>query len=260
MQATAEPIITVRNLNVSFLMQKHGLNSLRDFIFSLGMRGLFEKRRVLHDINFEVYRGECLGILGRNGSGKSTLLRAIAGIMRPESGEVVVRGEPAPLMALGSGLEPELSGMENIRLIGTLMGFSSREIKNMVEPVAAFSELTHEELSMQVKRYSTGMMARLTFSIAISSIPEILIVDEALSVGDLDFRLKCAQRIREIKAAGSTILFVSHHIEEVKNICSRALFIEGGRIAMQGEVNAVCDYYVKHRQRERMERRQSFGM
>ena len=154
-------------------------------------------------------------------------------------------------MALGVGLEPELSGYENIKLVGTLMGLSRTDLKNSIDAIIDFSELTPDEIEMQVKRYSSGMMARLAFSIAVANLPEILIIDEALAVGDLGFRQKCAKRINEIKASGSTIIYVSHHLEEIKNICTRAIFMDEGKIAVEGDVNMVCEYYVSHQQRRK---------
>lgn len=246
-----EIVIEANKLTVSFLVQRHGINNIKDFIITMGVKSPFEHKLVLKDLDLTIYRGECLGVMGRNGCGKSTLLRTIAGIMKPDSGTITVKGSVAPLMALGVGLEPELSGYENIKLVGTLMGLSRSELKNSIDAIIDFSELTRDEIEMQVKRYSSGMMARLAFSIAVANLPEILIIDEALAVGDLGFRQKCARRINEIKASGSTIIYVSHHLEEIKNICTRAIFMDEGKIAVEGDVNMVCDYYVSHQQRRK---------
>ena len=245
-----EIIIEAKNLSVNFLIQRHGINNIKDFIITMGVKSPFEKKNVIKDLDLVVYKGECLGILGRNGCGKSTLLRTIAGIMKPDEGSITVKGDVAPLMALGVGLEPELSGHENIKLVGTLMGLSRSELKNSIESIIDFSELTQDEIDMQVKRYSSGMMARLAFSIAVANLPEILIIDEALAVGDLGFRQKCARRINEIKSQGSTIIYVSHHLEEIKNICTRALFMEDGKIVLSGDVNEICYYYQTHLKRK----------
>ena len=239
-------VIEAKDLTVSFLIQRHGINNIKDFIITMGVKSPFEKKTVLKDLNLTVYKGECLGVMGRNGCGKSTLLRTIAGIMKPDSGVIRVKGAVAPLMALGVGLEPELSGLENIKLVGTLMGLTSKELKGSLSAIIDFSEFTDAEIEMQVKRYSSGMMARLAFSIAVANIPEILIIDEALAVGDLGFRQKCARRINEIKSAGSTIIYVSHHLDEIKNICTRAIFMEDGKIAAEGNVEMVCEYYATH--------------
>ncbi len=245
-----EIIIEAKNLSVGFLIQRHGINNIKDFIITMGVKSPFEKKNVLHDLNLKVYKGECLGVMGRNGCGKSTLLRTIAGIMKPDAGSIIVRGSVAPLMALGVGLEPELSGLENIKLVGTLMGLTKKELKQSLDAIVDFSELTDDEIDMQVKRYSSGMMSRLAFSIAVANTPEILIIDEALAVGDFGFRQKCATRINEIKASGNTIIYVSHHVDEIKNICTRAIFMESGTITMEGDVNEVCEYYKTHLKRK----------
>lgn len=242
-------IIEAKKLTVSFMIQRHGIDSIKDFIITMGVKSPFEKKTVLRELNLTVYEGECLGVMGRNGSGKSTLLRTIAGIMQPDSGSITVNGNVAPLMALGVGLEPELSGYENIKLVGTLMGLTNRELKNQMSAIIEFSELLPDEIDMQTKRYSAGMLSRLAFSIAVASTPDILIIDEALSVGDLGFRQKCARRINEIKEAGSTIIYVSHHLEEIKNICTRAIFLEDGKIAIDGDVDEVYKYYKTHMKR-----------
>lgn len=246
METKREIIIEAKKLSVSFLIQRHGINNIKDFIITMGVKSPFEKKTVLKDLDLTIYRGECLGVLGRNGCGKSTLLRTIAGIMTPDGGTLTVKGNVAPLMALGVGLEPELSGLENIKLVATLMGLTKKEIKLALTSIIDFSELTQDEIEMQVKRYSSGMMARLAFSIAVANLPEILIIDEALAVGDLGFRQKCARRINEIKASGSTIIYVSHHLDEIKNICTRAIFMEDGKISVEGAVQTVCNYYETH--------------
>ncbi len=250
MSTNREVIIEAKNLSVSFLIQRHGINNIKDFIITMGVKSPFEKKNVLRNLDLTIYKGECLGVMGRNGCGKSTLLRTIAGIMTPDAGTLVVKGQVAPLMALGVGLEPELSGYENIKLVGTLMGLSKKELRDSLASIIDFSELTEDEIEMQVKRYSSGMMARLAFSIAVAIQPEILIIDEALAVGDMGFREKCAKRINEIKKSGSTIIYVSHHLEEIKNICTRAIFMEDGKIALSGDVNEVCDYYQTHLKRK----------
>lgn len=240
------PIIEAKDLNVSFLIQRHGINNIKDFIITMGIKTPFERKQVLKGLDLKIYPGECVGILGRNGSGKSTFLRTVAGIMRPDSGSIKVNGKVAPLMALGVGLEPELSGYENIKLVAVLMGMTRKEIKSSIQNIIDFSELGHDEINMQVKRYSSGMMARLAFSIAVANTPEILIVDEALAVGDMAFRQKCANRITEIIKEGCTILYVSHHMDEIKRICTRAIFLENGKIVKDGKVDDICNYYETH--------------
>lgn len=238
-----EKIIVAENLSVSFFIQRHGINNIKDFILTMGIKSPFEKKVVLKGLDLTIYKGECFGIMGRNGSGKTTFLRTIAGIMKPDKGKLRVMGRVAPLMALGVGLEPELSGYENIKLMGILMGYTDSELKKAIPAIIEFSELSKDEIEMQAKRYSSGMLSRLAFSIGVTTHPDILIIDEALAVGDMGFRNKCAKRIDEIKAQGSTIIYVSHHMDEIKKICTRACFLEDGKITQIGPVDEICDYY-----------------
>jgi ABC-2 type transport system ATP-binding protein len=236
-------IIECKNLNVSFYIQGHGMGSFKEFLLSLGTKKPFVRKQVLFDLNLEIERGECFGILGRNGSGKSTLLRVLSGIIKPDSGTLKVNGNVAPLLALGVGLEQELSGYENIELCSSLMRISSERIKKALNYIREFSELSHEQLSMQVKRYSSGMMSRLGFAIAVAYEPEIFIIDEALSVGDLFFREKCYKRINEIIASGATIIFVSQDPQELKKICQRGMILEHGQIVHIGDINSIENFY-----------------
>ncbi|NNF02481.1 MAG: ABC transporter ATP-binding protein [Bacteroidia bacterium] len=236
-------MLSASGLAVSFFIHNHGMNSVKEFLLSFGTKKPFIQKKVLHDINLEIYKGECFGLLGRNGSGKSTLLRAMAGIIKPERGEVKVYGRIAPMLALGVGLEPELSGLENIKISSTIMGYSQQEIKDSLDTIIEFSELSQSDIDMQVKRYSAGMMARLAFSIAVANDPEILIIDEALSVGDKGFQEKCTSRIRQIRESGSTIVYVSHNMHEIKKLCTRAACLKNGRIKIVGDVEEVCEFY-----------------
>ncbi|MFC2100998.1 ABC transporter ATP-binding protein [Bacteroidota bacterium] len=238
-----EPIINLENLNFSFLVPKQGMNSIKQFIVQLGFAGIYEKKHVLKGIDLKIYKGECFGLIGKNGSGKSTLLRTIAGIIKPDKGHISVKGKVAPMLALGVGLEPELSGFENIKLVGALLGFSSREIMKSIEDIISFSELSRKDLKMQVRRFSSGMLARLSFAIAVSSQPEILLVDEVLAVGDIGFQKKCVQRIDDIRNAGSTIVYVAHHIDEIKRICTRAAWMNDGKIIQIGKVDEIAEIY-----------------
>ena len=191
MKKDTDSIISLENIHASFWIHNHGINSIKDYLMSFGLKKPFVRKHVLKGINLEINKGECFGLLGRNGSGKSTLLRVIAGIMPIDKGTRNVYGKVAPVLALGVGLEPELSGYENIKIAGVLMGLTKSEIKNCRSFVREFSELSDDDLKMQVKRYSTGMMLRLSFSIAVSNSPEILIIDETLAVGDQGFQVKC---------------------------------------------------------------------
>lgn len=236
-------VISIKDLYVNFWISGTGINSFKDVIMSLGRQKALERKQVLKGLNLEIRKGECFALMGKNGSGKSTLLRTLAGIITPESGTIEIRGSVAPLLTIGAGLEYELSGYENIKIVGTLIGLRGKELKESVNTIKNFSELSHEDLSMQVKRYSAGMMARLAFSISVCRIPDILIVDEALSVGDQGFQVKCADRINEMKEAGTTIIYVSHSLAELKRICTRGACLENGQIAKIGDINEVGEYY-----------------
>jgi ABC-type polysaccharide/polyol phosphate transport system ATPase subunit len=196
----------------------------------------------LEDISFEVVAGEAVGVIGRNGAGKTTLLQIIAGIMQPTKGDVRVDGRVTALLELGSGFNPEYTGRENILLSGQILGFSEEEMKRKLEVIAQFAEL-EAFVDQPVKTYSTGMMMRLAFASAIHVDPDVLIVDEALSVGDVYFQRKSLDRMEYFRKAGKTVLFVSHDPQLVRRFCSRALWLESGRVAMLGEAREVVTAY-----------------
>ncbi len=237
-------IIKVDNVDVSFYVHNQGMSSFKQWLLSFGTKKLFRKKIVLSNISFEINRGDCIGFIGRNGSGKSTLLKAIAGVIPVEKGTIDVRGKVAPMLAIGVGLEPELSGYENLKIGCSLMGMRKKEIEELIPDIISFSELSDEELKMQVKRYSSGMKARLGFSMAVAKQPEILIVDEALSVGDQQFKEKCNKRIDEIRAGGSTILFVSHSVGEIKRICNKVVWVDRGKMNGQGDTEGMIQKYL----------------
>lgn len=239
----AETVISVKDLYVDFFIQNQAINSFKDLILSFGFVSPFQRKNILKGVSLEIKRGECFALMGKNGSGKSTLLRTLAGIITPTSGSIEVKGRIAPMLAIGSGLELELSGYDNIKVIATLMGMNRKEIKEAISFVETFSELSQADLQMQVKRYSAGMIARLGFSISVSKTPEILIVDEALSVGDIGFQEKCAQRINEIKQSGCSIIYVSHSLTELKRICTHGACLVDGKIALVDEIDVVAAYY-----------------
>ncbi len=235
-------LIDLRNVHFSFLLQNQ--SSIKQYLLSFGRKKLFLQKEVLRGIDLQVYRGESLGLFGKNGSGKSTLLRILAGIITPDKGKIKVYGRIAPILALGAGFEVELTGMENIRLLGSLIGMNRKEINNSIKYIKEFSELG-DAIDMQVKRYSSGMMARLGFSIATAGNPDILIIDEALAVGDKGFQEKCKERMFEIKRNGGTLLFVSHSMEEVKKFCNRAILLSNGVIEKEGTVEEVGEDYLR---------------
>lgn len=243
MSTHKEPIIELQDVDVCFYVRKQGHVSLKEFLFKPQFAHLLHKEFVLKNLNLKIYPGESIGLLGINGCGKSTLLRVLSGIIEPEKGSVIVRGKVAPLLGLGVGLEMELTGRENIQLSCALMGLSKSKTKQVMNAIIDFSELG-DKIDWAVKRYSTGMMSRLFFSIAIMNQPEILLVDEVLSVGDKGFQIKCIKKVKELQASGTTLVFVSHSLEEVINVCSKAAFIHQGTIQAYGDAKKVGEQYM----------------
>ncbi|MBK6754831.1 MAG: ABC transporter ATP-binding protein [Flavobacteriales bacterium] len=236
-------MIELRGLQVDYLVQRHGYRSIKEYLVSFGTKKLLERKRIISHVDLDVYAGECFGIVGRNGSGKSTLLRVLAGIVEPSGGSALMKGRVAPMLALGVGLEPELNGLENVRLCAVLMGGDRYAVRRALENVRAFAGLSEDDLTMQVKRYSTGMMARLGFAIAIANDPEVLLIDEVLAVGDAEFQRRCYERIDMLKRMGSTIVFVSHSLGEVQKLCDRAGCMEHGRMVKVGGAHEVGLFY-----------------
>lgn len=198
----------------------------------------------LRDISFDVRRGEALGIMGRNGSGKSTLLQIIAGVLQPSTGEVVVRGRVSALLELGSGFNPEYTGRQNVYLSGAILGISAKEMNERIDDIAAFADIG-EFIEQPVKLYSSGMFARLAFSVAIAVDPDILVVDEILSVGDSEFQQKCAVRMRQMRDNGLTLLYVSHSTDSIKDICDKGIFLHDGQSVYWGSAQAATERYLK---------------
>lgn len=234
--------IVAGSIVIDYLVQ-NGARGLKEWFASAGRGGLWSKKRIVHEATFNVRAGECFGIVGANGSGKSTLLRALAGIAAITSGRLEVRGRVAPLLALGSGLEPELTGLENVALLAAMTGHDGKGSHRIAEQVRQFSGLSEEDLHVQVKRYSSGMCARLAFSIATAEDPDILLIDEALAVGDAGFQRKCHERIQRLKEGGSSIVLVSHSLGEVQAMCDRAACMEHGRMVMVGHPHEVGLHY-----------------
>ncbi len=239
-----EPIIVINHVSMMFNIASEQLTNLKEYFIKIAKRQLhFKKFMALEDIDFVVNRGEQYGIVGTNGSGKSTLLKIIAGVMEPSSGRVAIGGTIAPLIELGAGFDMELTARENIYLNGALLGYSREFIRERFDDIVDFAEV-REFLDMPMKNYSSGMVARVAFSVATATIPDILVVDEALSVGDYRFQEKCEARIAElVNEHGTTLLFVSHSIEQVQRVCQKAVWIEKGHMRMIGDVEAVCDAY-----------------
>ena len=238
-------MLEIKNVSVVFKKTSEKMTSLKEyFINSLRKKIKKEKFVALEDINITIKKGEIIGLLGLNGAGKSTLLKVISGIIKPTTGEVKLNGKMAPLIELGAGFDPELTGRENIFLNGSLLGFSKKELKERIEEIIEFSEL-NEFIDVPLKNYSSGMYARLGFSIATIYDPEILIIDEVLSVGDFHFQEKSLNKIMEMIGKGTTVLFVSHDIEQVKKLCEKVIWLEKGRIKVIGESKKICEEYAK---------------
>lgn len=236
-------IIQVDHVSMVFRMDINKPSGLKDWVmnFATGKRKIMEFQ-ALKDISFTVKRGEVIGIIGRNGSGKSTLLKIISGIYKPTGGVVALEGNVVPMLELGSGFDSELTGLENIFLNGAILGYSEEYLKQRLEGIVTFSELG-DFINMPIKTYSSGMMMRLAFSIATVVNPEILIVDEILSVGDEFFQKKSFARMQEMMSGGTTVLFVSHSLSQIQEVCGRVIWLEDGLIRMDGDVNAVCEQY-----------------
>jgi len=240
----SKPKISIQNVSLSYYSFNQGVNSIKDIFTGLNFSKPFEKHEVVHSVSMEIMPGEVVGILGKNGVGKSTLLKAVAGMIKPSFGKIEVDGKVAPILAIGAGIEMELTGYENIKLLVSLMGSKIGKLKEMMPKIVGFSELSDEELNRPVKTYSTGMLSRLSFSIGVAQDPDILIIDEVLAVGDMGFQQKCMARIEEIKNSGSTILFVSHNIDEVKKICSKAALLGNNTLLEFGDIDNVAQTYL----------------
>lgn len=195
----------------------------------------------LKDVSFEVKRGQVLGILGTNGSGKSTMALVLSGIASPDEGEIIVNGEQA-LVAINTGLNSQLTGLENIQLKGALLGLSKKKINELIDGVVEFAEIG-DFLYQPVKKYSSGMKSRLGFAVNLCLDPDIMIIDEALSVGDKAFANKCLEKMNELKEEGKTIVFISHSLNQVREFCDTALWLEGGQLKEYGDIEEVCDHY-----------------
>jgi ABC-type polysaccharide/polyol phosphate transport system ATPase subunit len=236
------PAIEFRDVTKRFML-KEG-RTLREFASAILTRGSWgDEFCALEGVSFQVERGETIGIVGRNGSGKSTALKLMAGVTAPTSGQVFVRGRISPLIELGAGFHPDLTGRENVHLNGSILGMSDREINAQFQAIVDFAEL-QEFIDMPVKRYSSGMYVRLGFAVAVHSNPEVLLIDEVLSVGDAFFQEKCHERMRDFKGQGMTIVVVSHSAETINSFCDRAIWMDHGRLVSDGPAKSVVDEYM----------------
>ena len=236
-----ETVISVKNLTKTFKLYNFPKDRLKEAL-SPFRKKYHNEFFAINDISFEVKKGESIGILGKNGAGKSTLLKILTGVLTPSAGEVNVSGRIAALLELGSGFNPELSGMENIYFQGAITGFTKEEIELKIPEIIEFADIG-EFINQPVKTYSSGMFARLAFSIAINVDPDILIVDEALSVGDMRFQQKCLRKMSEFSQNGKVVIFVSHDIGLIKRFCTKALWIKDSKIELFEDAQSACDKY-----------------
>lgn len=243
--------ICLKNVDMTFNLNKEKVDNLKEYFIKLVTHKLeYKKFYALKDINFEVKKGEHLAILGLNGAGKSTLLKTIVGVYKPTNGTVEKSGVIAPLLELGAGFDPNYSGKENIYLYGAILGYDRAYIDSKYDEIVEFSELGHF-IDVPVKNYSSGMKARLGFSIATAVDPDVLILDEVLSVGDAGFKKKSLAKVQSMFESGVTVLFVSHSIDQVKAICDKAILLEKGQIIAQGTTEEVIPVYEEKTKRKK---------
>ncbi|MGN0523822.1 MAG: ABC transporter ATP-binding protein [Eubacterium sp.] len=241
--ANDDIVISVDHVTMSFNLSKEKVDNLKEYFIKFLKRDIeYKQFLALDDVSFEINRGDRLAILGLNGAGKSTLLKTIVGVYKPTKGEVRKKGVIAPLLELGAGFDPNYSGRENIYLYGAILGYSREYLAGKIDEIIEFSELGHF-INIPVKNYSSGMRARLGFSIATAVDPDILILDEVLSVGDAQFRKKSLAKVQSMFDNGVTVLFVSHNIAQVKTICNKAILLEHGKMIACGDVDSVAEIY-----------------
>ncbi len=241
--AEKQPIIEVRDVSMRFNLAKEKNESLKEYFLAMVKGKLhFDEFYALKDVNLTVEPGDFYGLIGLNGSGKSTLLKVISGVYKPTTGSCTVRGTIAPLIELGAGFDMDLTARENIYLNGTVLGFTPKYLDSKFDEIVEFSEL-RDFLDVPLKNYSSGMVARIAFAIATITKPDILIADEILSVGDFLFQQKCEARMQELMSGGTTVILVSHSIEQIERMCNKVAWIEHGRVRMDGPVHEVCEAY-----------------
>ena len=240
-----KPMIEVKNVKMKFKMSDEPLNSLKE-IFTKAVTGKlkFNEFLAMDDVSFNVEKGETLGLIGSNGAGKSTTLKVISGILKPTEGSVITRGNIVPMLELGAGFDLELTGKENIYLNGAILGYTKEYLESKYEEIVDFAEI-REFIDMPIRNYSSGMMARLAFSIASVVQPEILIVDEILAVGDVKFQEKSYKRMQELMSGGATVLFVSHDLKKIEQLCDHVVWLEKGKVKQYGDTKEVCLAYRK---------------
>ena len=237
-------MIDVNNVSMRFIMEQERTNTLKEYVVKLVRRKLrFSRFTALKDVSFSVKKGESVALIGKNGSGKSTMLKIIAGVMDATEGSVSINGSIAPLIELGAGFDPDLTGRENVFLNGALLGHKRRYMEDNYDSIVEYAEL-EQFIDVPVRSYSSGMVARLGFSIATHVRADILVVDEVLAVGDYNFQQKCYKTMDRMLKQGRTLLFVSHDTDQVKKLCRRAIWLNHGHIMADGPAEQVCDAYL----------------
>lgn len=241
----AKEALIVENIGMKFNLSEEKVDDFREYIIRLLKRDLNNSEFwALKNVSFKLEKGDRLGILGLNGAGKSTLLKVIAGVFKPTEGQVIRKGKVVPLLELGAGFDKQYTGKENIFLYGAMLGYSKKYLEEKYDAIVKFSGLK-KFINVPIKNYSSGMRSKLGFSIATISEPEILILDEVLSVGDTKFRRKSEKRIQQMMEGGTTVLFVSHSIEQVQRICNKAMILEQGRVVAFGGIDEVSEIYIQ---------------
>ena len=236
-------LVDADNISMCFSVPEYKYDTLKERVINIfkGKRNHHKRIEVLENLSFKIRRGESLGVIGHNGAGKSTLLKIVAGIYKPSSGSIKVKGNVV-LLNLGAGFDMEADAEENIYLNGAILGFSHKEMKERMDSILKFAELENY-VKLPLKNYSSGMISRLGFAIAIDVHPDLLLVDEVLSVGDTNFRRKCLEKINDLKTNGVSFFFVSHNLDQVKKICEKTLWIEDSKIKGYGNTDEICNQY-----------------
>jgi ABC-type polysaccharide/polyol phosphate transport system ATPase subunit len=236
-------LIKVDAVSKAFWIPSVRRDTIREHLLGMLRPRRFQRLQVLDDVTFDLRAGEALGIMGRNGSGKSTLLKIVCGVYQPDQGRVLGHAAITPILELGVGWNPELDAVDNVLLIGSVMGLSLAQIHQSMEEILAFAEL-ERFANLPLKHYSSGMSARLGYAVAFKAVREVLVLDEIFAVGDAGFRARCEQRYKELRSLGHTAIIVSHDPRVISTLCDRALLINGGRIVLEGPAYAVADHYV----------------
>ena len=239
----SKTMVEVNDVSIKFDLSNDRINTLKEFMIKLVTKKIkFDEFWALQNVSFQIEQGDVLGIIGKNGAGKSTLLKVISGIMKPTKGRAVVHGNIVPMLELGSGFDFELSGKENIFLNGAILGYSEEFLNEKYDEIVAFSELG-DFINVPLRNYSSGMVMRLAFSIATVVNPEVLIVDEILAVGDAQFQEKSKNKMLEMMSGGTTVLFVSHMLPQIREMCNKVVWLEHGQVVAFGDTKEICDRY-----------------